>query len=156
MQFDVLYRDYWDRIFRLCMGYVNDNEIARDMTQDIFVIVLQQLPKFRNEANHGTWIYRIATNFCLRSTARLKKQALVKLADHPAAEEQGDIEMQVQLLYKFVSELPELDRLLISLELDNIKQQEIAQITGLTEVNVRVRIHRIKQFLARKFKNYER
>lgn len=48
------------------MGYVNDDEMAKDLCQETFVAAFQQLPKFRQEANVGTWIYRIATNICLR------------------------------------------------------------------------------------------
>lgn len=48
------------------MGYVSDYHLARDMTQEIFVKVWQYLPTFRGQANIGTWIFRIATNSCLR------------------------------------------------------------------------------------------
>lgn len=44
-----------------------------------------------------------------------------------------------------------MDRLIISLYLEELKQSEIAQITGLSEVNVRVKIHRIKSALAKKY-----
>jgi RNA polymerase sigma-70 factor (ECF subfamily) len=57
------------------------------------------------------------------------------------------------MLYKFISELPETERIIISLELEEVKQAEIAQITGLSESNIRVKIHRIKEKLTQKFKN---
>lgn len=67
-------------------------------------------------------------------------------------DKQESIEPKIQLLYKFISELPETDRLIISLELEEVKQVEIANIIGISEVNVRVKIHRIKEKLIRKFK----
>lgn len=67
-------------------------------------------------------------------------------------ENQDSIEPQIQLLYKFISELPETDRIIISLELEEVKQAEIANIIGLSEANVRVKIYRIKEKLTKKFK----
>jgi len=61
----------------------------------------------------------------------------------------------VQFLYKFIAELPETDRLIISLELEDVKQAEIAKIVGLSETNIRVKVFRIKERLAKKFENYE-
>jgi RNA polymerase sigma-70 factor (ECF subfamily) len=58
-------------------------------------------------------------------------------------------------LYQFISALPETERIIISLELEAIKQTEIAQIVGLSEANVRVKIHRIKEKLTQKFKEHE-
>ena len=69
-------------------------------------------------------------------------------------DEKTDIEPQIQLLYKFIAELSEIDRIIISLELEDVRQADIAQIIGLSESNVRVRIHRIKAQLTRKFKEY--
>jgi RNA polymerase sigma-70 factor (ECF subfamily) len=66
-----------------------------------------------------------------------------------------DREPQVQFLYKCIAELAETDRLIISLELEDVKQAEIAKIVGLSETNVRVKVHRIKERLAKKFENYE-
>ena len=67
------------------------------------------------------------------------------------AEVSEDKEPEMQFLYQFISELPEIERIIISLELEDLKQTEIAKIVGLSESNVRVRIHRIKEKLTRKF-----
>ena len=68
---------------------------------------------------------------------------------------QPNIESIVEFLYKCISELSETDRIIISLELEDVKQTEIANIVGISEINVRVRIHRIKEELRRKFNKYE-
>ena len=152
MVFEDIYELYWQKIFRLCMGYVNDAELARDLAQETFIIVWQQLPKFRNESSIGTWIFRIASNNCLRQIEREKRFAKTDLPVNLEEKKQESLEPQIQLLYRFISELPETDRIIISLELEEIKQAEIAQITGLSESNVRVKIHRIKEKLTQKFK----
>jgi RNA polymerase sigma-70 factor (ECF subfamily) len=153
MVFEDIYITYWPKIFRLCMGYVNDHDLAQDMAQETFISVWQQLPKFRNEANIGTWIFRIASNNCLRQIEKQNRFPKAELSINVTEEKQINIEPQVQYLYKCISELPETERIIISLELENVKQAEIASIVGLSEANIRVRIHRIKEKLTRKFKD---
>lgn len=61
---------------------------------------------------------------------------------------------KVVLLHRFIQELKEVDRLIISMELEALPQAEIARITGLSEGNVRVRVHRIKDILNQKFRQH--
>lgn len=154
MVFEDLYKAYWQKIFRLCMGYVNDHDLAQDMAQETFVIVWQQLPKFRNEANIGTWIFRIASNNCLRQIERQNRFQKGVLPIDLKEEKEESIEPQIQFLYKCISELPEVERIIIALELEEVKQSEIAGIVGLSEGNIRVKIHRIKEKLTQKFKEH--
>ena len=154
--FEEIYESYWQKIFRLCMGYVNDHALAEDLTQETFIIVWEQLPKFRNESSIGTWIFRIASNNCLR---QIEKQNRFPKAEFPinlSEEKQHNIEPQIQFLYQCIAELPEIEPIIISLELEDIKQAEIANIVGLSEANIRVKIHRIKEKLTQKFSSYER
>jgi RNA polymerase sigma-70 factor (ECF subfamily) len=153
MVFEEIYKTYWQKIFRLCLGYINDHNLAQDMTQETFIIVWQQLPRFRNEANIGTWIYKIASNNCLRQIEKQNRFPRGELPINLIEEKQVNIEPKIQYLYKCISELPETERIIISLELENIKQAEIANIVGLSESNIRVKIHRIKEKLTQKFKD---
>ena len=152
MEFEQLYKSYWQKVFRLCMGYVNDYDIAQDMAQETFIIVWQKLDTFRNESGIGTWIFRIASNNCLRQIDKEKRFPKSELPIHIAEERDYSLEPQIQFLYKSVAELPEIDRIIISLELEDVKQAEIANIVGLSEANTRVKIHRIKEKLTQKFK----
>ena len=137
------------------MGYVNDDAWAKDIAQDTFMTVWQQLPNFRNESGIGTWIFRIACNNCLRQIERnsrfVKAEVPEKADDLPAGRDE-----ELVFLYRCISGLKEVDRLIISLELEDIRQAEIAAILGISEANVRVKIYRIKEKLTQKFKEYER
>lgn len=152
MEFEQIYKAYSEKIFRLCMSFVNDRELAKDLTQETFIIVWQQLAKFRQESSIGTWIYRIASNNCLKTIRKTKEKSTAHFPIQTEEEQQDDTELKIKLLYKFISELPEIDRIIISLELEDIKQAEIAEIVGLSAANVRVKIHRIKEKLTKKFK----
>ena len=155
MIFEDIYKAYWLKIFRLCMGYMNDRDSAKDLAQETFITVWLKLPDFRNESSIGTWVFRIASNHCLR---QIEKQNRMPKTQLPAEIEDvihhGN-EDKMEFLYKCISELPESERIIISLELEDVKQAEIAEIVGISESNVRVKIHRIKEKLTKKFNNYE-
>jgi RNA polymerase sigma-70 factor, ECF subfamily len=155
MQFEDIYNEYWQRVFRLCMGYTNDYAMAQDLAQDTFIAVWQHLPTFRNEAGIGTWIFKIACNNCLRKIEKEKRLPKAELPLNLPEEVYTSVEPNIQLLYQFISALPETARIIISLELEGVKQAEIAQITGLSEANIRVKIHRIKEKLTKKFREHE-
>lgn len=137
------------------MGYVNDKDFAKDLAQETFIVVFKKLPEFRNEAKIGTWIFRIASNICLRQIERQKRYPKDELPKNISEELATDIEPKIKFLYKCISELAETDRIIIALELENIKQEDIANIVGLSNTNVRVRIHRIKEKIRTKFRGYE-
>ena len=134
------------------MGYTNDPDQAKDIAQDTFVTVWQQLANFRGESSIGTWIYRITSNNCLRYVEKQRRVRKSQLPSDIVEEPQADIEPGIQFLYKCIAELSETERVIISLELEDVNQSEIASIVGLSETNVRVKIHRIKEKLTQRFK----
>ena len=80
-------------------------------------------------------------------------------ADFPTdipLQEDERIDEKLEFLYKYISGLEETERIIISLLLEGLPQAEIASIVGLSEVNTRVKIHRIKEKLAVKFKHHGR
>ena len=155
MTFEKIYQDHWQKVFRLCMGYVNDSDWAKDIAQETFITVWEQLPKFRNESGVGTWIFRIASNQCLRQIEKQKRMPKAEFPIQLEAKAEISSEGKIAFLYKCISELSEIERIIISLELEDVKQAEIAEIVGISEANVRVKIHRIKEKLSDKFKQYE-
>jgi len=134
------------------MGYINDPAQARDLTQETFIAVWQGLSSFRGDSKMSTWILRIATNNCLRALERSKKIQTTELPFDIPERNEEQIEDKLAFLYKCIAELEETERIVISLLLEDLPQAEIAAIVGLTEVNTRVKIHRIKEKLAVKFK----
>lgn len=156
--FTQLYKEFGEGIRKLCLGYTGDAALAQDLLQETFITVWNNMDKFRGEAKWSTWIYRIAVNTCL-SHLRKKKDALVDIDNSPAAmisDETNTKEQEVQLLYKCISQLQEADRLVITLVLEDKPYEEIASITGITEANLRVKIHRIKKQLTQIYNSYAR
>ena len=156
-EFDSLYQAYHPKVLKLCLGYTGDYPQAQDLVQETFMKAWHSLPKFKGESLVSTWIYRIAVNTCLnhlRTERRRPADPLQTHHDEQAVEEPGEIEHQISFLYTCISQLAETDRLIISLVLDDISYGEIAQVVGISEGNLRVKIHRIKQQLTSLFQQY--
>lgn len=154
--FESIYKTYSPQIFRVCMGYVNDTDKAKDLVQETFIAVWKNLPGFRNESKLSTWIYRIATNHCLRALEKDRRITKVEIPENIPAIEEESPEEKLAFLYSAIAGLPEIERIIISLELEGLPQAQIADITGLGAGNIRVKIHRIKEKLANKFKEHGR
>ncbi|ESU23649.1 sigma-70 family RNA polymerase sigma factor [Flavobacterium saliperosum S13] len=131
---------------------------ADDLLQEVFIKAWQNLDKFRGDSQISTWIYRIAVNTCLYHlrSQKNKKSVDIDKAIIKKEEETDDKEQQIQLLYKCISELSEADRLIITLLLEEVPYNEIAAVTEISEGNLRVKIHRIKQQLSTIYARYER
>ncbi|MBY0244123.1 MAG: sigma-70 family RNA polymerase sigma factor [Sphingobacteriaceae bacterium] len=145
------------KIYNLCFGYSGDPDVANDLLQETFLKVWQNLDKFRNKSLISTWIYRIAVNTCLtylRVEKRLPKDELSDNIIENKAEEYSEKNEQIALLYKSISKLEENDRLIITMVLDELPYNEIAEISGISEGNLRVKIHRIKQKLTELYNQY--
>ncbi|GAO42552.1 RNA polymerase sigma factor [Flavihumibacter petaseus] len=156
-QFTALYQQHSPGIYKVCLGYTGDISLAQDLLQETFLSAWRHRHQYRGEAQWSTWIYRIAVNTCL-GHLRKKKDRVTDpevLAALPMMAESNEKEQQVQLLYRCISQLPEADRLIITLVLDDKPYAEIAGITGITENNLRVRIHRIKKQLTEIYNRYE-
>lgn len=154
--FEEIFRKNRDRVYRLCCMYSEDADLRKDLMQDIFIRVWENLDSFRGEASMGTWIYRIALNTCLTHVRTLKRSVLVKpLPDNfdlEDVEPNREKEQYFDFFIHCVNQLPAFERTLISLYLEDISGKEIAAITGLSEANVRVKIHRIKEHLGEMMK----
>lgn len=153
MGFDEIYKNYSSKIFRVCLGYFNDYDLAKDITQETFISVWENLVKFENRSSIGTWIYRIATNKCLRRIQKENSHPTVELPTNlkyvaPSFEE----DEKLSRLHQYISELPELERIIITLSLEDVSQEKIAEIIGISHANIRVKLHRIKAKLTKKFK----
>ncbi|MBC7743669.1 MAG: RNA polymerase sigma factor [Flavobacterium sp.] len=160
---EVLFKEIFQanskKIYHLCYGYTGSDDSANDLMQETFLKVWQNLEKFRNQAMISTWIYRIAVNTCLsylRVEKRQGKEELTNQIMDNKSEEVSEKPEQVETLYKCISHLEENERIIITMVLDELPYAEIAQISGITEGNLRVKIHRIKQKLTELYNKYER
>lgn len=148
--FENLHTQYASMVFSLCRGFMKgDRDMAHDLAQDVFINIWNALPGYRAEASYKTWIYRITVNTCLLQRRKDKNnmKALLEIAFHTIETDTTHVHENENVLYRAIGQLDEVDRLIIMMVLEEIAYEEIAHIMGITENNLRVKIHRIKMKL---------
>jgi len=136
--FNLLTKEYSQRVYWHVRKMVIDHDDADDLVQDIFIKIWKNLDKFRKESKLFTWIYRIATNETLNFLERKKKRFFLPLHD-VASELQGKLDAGIlidgdEVQYRLQSallKLPEKQRIVFNMKyFDQMKFDEISEITG--------------------------
>jgi len=153
-KFENIYKINHPKVIRLCLGYANgDNMFAKDLTQEVFIKVWENLGSFRNESNISTWIYRITVNTCLISFRNKRTvngfNHLNNIEDTSDKSIEENKDQKLKQLYKCINKLNKDNKGIILLELEGLPQKEIAEIMGLSHEAIRVRVHRIKNELTK-------
>ena len=151
---------YGQRIFTLVQQIVSNREDAEDLTQDIFVKAFESLKNYRGDCQFITWIYRIAYNMT-NSALRKSKQRQEFLPTDENTPEPADTDSsfdfadeeerdeRIEDLQLALSWLTADERALITLfYYENKSIEDCAYITGLSEANTKVRLHRIRKKLS--------
>jgi RNA polymerase sigma-70 factor, ECF subfamily len=165
--FEVLFRKYQNPIFNLVTRMVRGEE-AYDLTQEVFIKALKSLPSFRAESKFSTWLYTIARHTCLnhiRHKKVLYEESLEESQDEHPGNEPVDPTMNVsriaevrelqQVVDALLATMPAEARLLLILrDFEQLSYDEISEVTELSIVNVKSKIHRARQLFKRKFAPY--
>lgn len=128
-----------------------------DLRQEVLIAVWKSIPSFRGQAKASTFLYRVCHNAALLWTRaernyrrRIERFGEASAPDAPAAEELPDRRLDV--LYDAIRQLKPVDRSLTLLFLDGLSYREMAEVLGLSESNVGVKLNRIKKHLAQTLK----
>lgn len=150
-------------IMRICRYYHLNAEDRKDMYQEVLINIWNSMERFRGDSALSTWVYRVAVNTSLNyirkdfSHIRLMVDAnhpgLNSIVDEDTLRQKLHEEESFSHLKKELNLLPVIDKILISLVMEGLSMKEMAEIIGITEPNVRVKIHRIKNKLRNKLKN---
>ena len=149
-----IYKENYAKVMRLCMGYtVGDEALAKDLAQETFIKVWQNLDGFRNESGIGTWIYRICVNTCLAEIRKQRKKdrnlSLDNIQVSDSDENPNEKDNMLVQLYSCIDKLSSINKAIILLELEGLPQLEISEIMGIKHEAIRTRVHRIKQQLTK-------
>jgi RNA polymerase sigma factor (sigma-70 family) len=142
-------------VFSIAVKILNNREDAEEIAQDTFLKAYASLRSFEKKSKFSTWLYRIAYNGAI-SKKRKKKMDAVEIDDHimfnySTDEISSNVHQiheseQIQLIDKALKILPEDDNLLITLFYKSEHSiEDISYITGLTQSNVKVKLHRIRK-----------
>jgi RNA polymerase sigma-70 factor (ECF subfamily) len=151
-RFAEIHREYRGLIAKVAHAFAWNAADRDDLFQEILISLWDAMPQFHGGAKLSTYVYRVALNCAInwkRSRRRYtrKLEAFEQEAPPASAAPATPDEERLRWLYARIQELPPVDRSLMLLSLDRLGYGEIAEITGLSESNVGVRLHRIKQQL---------
>ncbi len=136
-------------VHKICRLYTNDDDAHNDLFQEITIQLWKAYPKFRGDSKFSTWMYRVALNTAItlyrKSKRQIKTQDFETLSFKITSEEFDDTEeKQLALMYSAVKELNDIDKALVFLYLEDKSFREISETLGISEVNARVKMNRIR------------
>ncbi|HYG97634.1 MAG TPA: sigma-70 family RNA polymerase sigma factor [Terriglobales bacterium] len=152
-------------VFSFSMKVCGHREDAEDTMQDVLLKTVPNLPRFDNSKALVVWLYRVAKNRCLMSRRRSKFAPKEHLSLDDLMPDAVEIESltsgehhspelsvlkaeQAEKLRETIHQIPAQYRLILVLhDMEELSTSEIAEVTGLTEANVRVRLHRARLYL---------
>ncbi|HSI68599.1 MAG TPA: sigma-70 family RNA polymerase sigma factor [Gillisia sp.] len=136
-------------VHKICRIYTNDQASHNDLFQEITIQLWKAYPKFRGDAKFSTWMYRVALNTAI--TLYRKKKRGIQTQDYDTVhfrihiEEYDDAtEQQLKVMYSAIKELNDIEKALIFLYLEDKNYREISETLGISEVNARVKMNRVK------------
>jgi RNA polymerase sigma factor (sigma-70 family) len=155
-RFNRIMGEYGPALSRLAFGYEKAQGAREELTQEIALAIWQALPHFRGECSERTFIYRIAhnrglTHVCKRQPAHQPledlPQPLQPVDPRPHPEAQAAMSHQQGRLRFAIQRLPLAYRQVVMLMLEELSHAEIADVLGITESNVAVRLTRARKAL---------
>ena len=134
---------------KICRIYTNDQDSHKDLFQEITIQLWKAYPKFRGDSKFSTWMYRVALNTAI--TLYRKKKRSIKTQDYDtvhfkikAEEYDNEAERHLKIMYDAIKQLNDIDKALVFLYLEDKNYAEISYTLGITEVNARVKMNRLK------------
>ncbi len=165
---DDLYREaaekFGSSLERLARAYQADAEKRRDLIQDIHFQLWRSFRSYDASCSLRTWVYRIAHHVAVSHVIRERRtfaslvslEELEMLPDKADGLPAPDRRLNLNRLSALIQRLKPLDRQVIVSYLEDMDAASIGEITGLSPANVAMRIHRIKNVLAKRFHEHGR
>ena len=136
-------------IHKVCRTYTNNDAAHKDLFQEITIQLWNAYPKFRGDSKFSTWMYRVSFNTAIS----LYRKNIRNIETTPLIENKIDLEFseyndkqdkQLDLLYKAIHSLNDIEKALALMYLEDKSYEEIALTLGITEINARVKMNRTK------------
>jgi len=143
-------------IYKVCRMYAYTNADREDLFQEIVIQLWNAYSKFRGESKFSTWLYRVALNTAI-SGLRKKKDFIesrepAQLPERTSEENAGQEEELLQL-YTAIEQLNQVEKAIVMLYMEDRPYEEMEEILGMSQGNLRVKMNRIKEKLRQLTKN---
>ena len=149
--------EFQEIIHKVCRMYCDDETHRKDLFQEIVLQLWKSYSSFRGESKFSSWMYRVALNVAIQDFRKEIKRKYLFLESfdfkEPTTLPQNDYkDERISALYKAISKLDKIEKAIMMLHLDEIPNDEIAEIVGITQNYVRVKMNRIRTKLAETIK----
>ena len=149
--FSKLIKDNQGLIVKVSRLYTNSLEDEQDLFQEIVLQLWRSYDTFKGDSKISTWMYRVALNTAItlfrKKTKSPQTDEIKDFQYSFYAEVEDDKKEQISLLYKVIKMLPNIERAIVTMYLDDLPYKDIAENLGITEVNARVKMNRLKKTL---------
>ena len=153
IEFVTLVQEHQNLIHKICRLYTNSDAEHKDLFQEITIQLWKAYPKFRGDAKFSTWMYRVGINTAIslyrKSKSRIQSFSFDDVSYKiPQTETYDDTQdQQLKSIYAALNHLNDIDKAVIFLYLEDKNYKEISEAIGISEVNARVKMNRIKKKL---------
>jgi len=172
--FEEVLKRYELKVFNLTRGLMRNDDDAQDALQDTFLSVFKNIGRFKGDSSLSTWIYRIAVNSALMKMRKRRhdrkhvaiEEYMPEFDDtghrvavvpdwHPAVDQLLLNKELGGLLRTWIAELaPEYRTVFLLRDQEELDNEQVAQILGLSIAAVKSRLHRARMYLRERAKRY--
>jgi RNA polymerase sigma-70 factor, ECF subfamily len=149
--------EHGSSVMKVARAYTLTSDECQDLAQEILLQAWRSLPKFEGKATAATWFYRVALHTAMNwhrkdKPRRSRQQPLLEVqavvTEGCGSAEQAQHRETVEQLYNAIHQLPKTDAALVLLYLDELSYREMADVLGISESNVGVKLNRAKKTLS--------
>jgi len=150
-------------LYSVAYRFLGNAQDAEDVTQETFVRLWKNLPKYRAEIKLTTWLYKIVANLCLdmlKSTQRRQQSAQVDLMEHlVVVNNAADATVHSQELHRIIQEAaskltPKQKAVFILRDLEDLPVTEVCSILSMSTGNVKSNLYYARQQMSEELKKY--
>ena len=151
-EFVKLVQEHRSLLYKVCRLYCFSADDRQDLFQEMVIQLWRSYPHFRGESKFSTWLYRIALNTAISNLRKQRRRpSPVNMNEVPTPFQDmtwpGEEEEQLQQLYTAIDKLSEIEKALVMLYLEDRSYDEMEEILGINQNNLRVKMNRIREKL---------
>jgi len=151
-EFVKLVQEHRSLLYKVCRVYCFTEADRQDLFQEMVIQLWRSYPTFRGESKFSTWLYRIALNTAISDLRKQNRRPSTTSTDDippslPDLTWPGEEEEQLQQLYTAINKLSDVEKALVMLYLEDRSYEEMEEIMGINQNNLRVKMNRIREKL---------
>ena len=156
-EFVHLLEEHQNIIHKICKLYTKGENEHKDLFQEISIQLWRSYNKFEGKSKFSTWMYRVGLNTAIthfrKGRRKIESQPINEAITEVKSEDyDSKVDEQLDWLYQKINQFSKIDKALVLLYLENKRYDEIAETLGITAINARVKMNRIKKRLKKMIK----